>query len=43
MDDDENATGSTAASLKKSPANFLKTALGRPVVVKLNSGVQVQT
>ncbi|CAM9787326.1 unnamed protein product, partial [Discosporangium mesarthrocarpum] len=26
-------------SAKKSPSDFLKTVLGRPVVVKLNSGV----
>ena len=28
-----------AAPAKNNPADFLKTVLGRPVVVKLNSGV----
>ena len=30
---------SDAAPAKNNPADFLKTVLGRPVVVKLNSGV----
>lgn len=29
----------SAASAKRNPADFLKQCLGRPVVVKLNSGV----
>ena len=33
-------TGGTALSIqKKNPSDFLKQALGKPVVVKLNSGV----
>ena len=31
---------STAAITKKSPSDFFKLALGRPVTIKLNSGVE---
>jgi len=31
-----------AATAKKSPSDFLKQILGRPVIVKLNSGVTYQ-
>ncbi len=33
------ASATPAAAKKNDPADFLKTILGRPVVVKLNSGV----
>jgi U6 snRNA-associated Sm-like protein LSm6 len=33
------ASGGAAVSQKKTPSDFLKHALGKPVVVKLNGGV----
>jgi len=33
------STTNTSAASQKSPSDFLKLVLGRPVVVKLNSGV----
>jgi hypothetical protein len=36
------STPAVAGASKKSPADFLKLVLGRPVVVKLNSGITYQ-
>jgi U6 snRNA-associated Sm-like protein LSm6 len=35
----DDGKGAAAAVTKRNPSDFLKQVLGRPVVVKLNSGV----
>jgi len=37
---DNTSTSAAPAQPKKNPGDFLKQAVGRPVVVKLNSGVE---
>ena len=39
MGEESEARDARAMSGKNNPSEFLKTVLGRPVVVKLNSGV----
>lgn len=36
--EETNAAATGAASQKRSPSDFLKSVLGRPVIVRLNSG-----
>mmetsp|Transcript_11490 Transcript_11490/g.24371 ORF Transcript_11490/g.24371 Transcript_11490/m.24371 type:complete len:109 (+) Transcript_11490:132-458(+) len=37
---DTDATADQKATKKRSPSDFLKSVLGRPAVVKLNSGIE---